>query len=389
MEKNRNPKTWSELPLDLLTSVFERLSFVNFQRAKSVCSSWYSASRQSVPKKQIYPWLILFPKDKNNNNSSSCTLLFNPQEKDKLYKTQDHGVEFAQSVCIATYGSWLLMQDPKYHLYILNLFTGGRINLPPVESQLGMVKVERTINDWFRFSHHDYVSPYEAMSIISPVFWIDEESKDYVVVWAIEDGCVVSAKKGDTSWNQIPKTFDCCDMVYKDHKLYFLSNKDNLRVLDFSGGMENKTFKVVSFCILGSCPVQSNNLWCWYVTETKLVVTVTRKVLKVEKLWRPGSRYWSFRVYKIPSSEFYGHCEIVDSLGDEAMLLDLGITVPASDIEGFNKNSIYFGFSHERKTTNVCLFNLETQKMELLHKLDCSPLQLSRARWFLPSFTHK
>ncbi|XP_010451274.1 PREDICTED: probable F-box protein At4g22165 [Camelina sativa] len=370
------PNTWSELPLDLLNLVLERLGFADFKRAKSVCSSWYSTS--TVTKNQV-PLLILFPKDKNNNNS--CTL-FNPEEKDRLYKTQNLGVEFAKSVCIATYGSWLLMQDPLYNLYILNLFTGERINLPPVESQLGMVKVERTMDDWFHVSQDMITSTSKGMNIGSPVFWINEETKDYIVLWVLEILCVVYAKKGDTSWNQIPNISDYdCDMLYKDHKLFILSDTGTFEILDFSGVMmgNDKTFKQVSLCM--------DEPWCGTET-TKLVATVTRKVLKVEKLWIPSSRTWAFRVFKIFSSGKIKKCKKVDSLGDEAMLLDLGITVPANDIEGFYKNSIYFSGSHEENPTDIFHFNLETQKMELLHKFDCSPAQLSSARWFLPSLTH-
>lgn len=47
MEKNQNPNTWSDLPLDLLNLVFKRLSFANFRRAKSVCSSWYSETMRA------------------------------------------------------------------------------------------------------------------------------------------------------------------------------------------------------------------------------------------------------------------------------------------------------------------------------------------------------
>ncbi|CAL9226397.1 unnamed protein product [Arabidopsis halleri] len=373
MEKNQNPNSWSELPLDLLNLVFERLNFADFQRAKSVCSSWFSAST-TVRKNQI-PLLILFPEDDNN---SSCTL-FNPEEKDRLYKTQDLGVEFAKSVCVATYGSWLLMQDSKYNLYIFNIFTRERNDLPSVESQLGMVKVERTIDDRFRIIQD--VSVSENMDMESPVFWIDEESKDYIVLWGLGDRCVVYAKKGNTSWNQIPETSDCCDMVYKDHKLYFLRNAGTFKIFNFSGEMDNKTFKVVHFCMVNSMGRP----------KTKLVVTVTGKVLEVRKIWT-GSRTWSFSVQKICSSGNFKKYKKVDCLGDEAMLLDLGITVPANDIEGFNRNCIYFCGSprsfHDKNTSDIFLFNLETQKMELLHKFDCSSHQLSRARWFLPSFTH-
>ncbi|CAH8298042.1 unnamed protein product [Eruca vesicaria subsp. sativa] len=74
--------------------------------------------------------------------------------------------------------------------------------------------------------------------------------------------------------------------------------------------------------------------------------------------------------------------EQVDSLGNEAMLFDLGITVLAE------RNSIYYKTTcHEKNTTQICLFNFETKEMEPLHKFDCSSHeQLARSLWFLPSF---
>ncbi|KAG7546608.1 F-box domain, partial [Arabidopsis suecica] len=328
MEKNYNPNSWSELPLDLLISVFELLSFANFQRAKSVCSSWYSASRQVLPKNHIH-WLILFPRDNNNtnNNKNSCTL-FNPEEKDKLYKpTQDFGEEFAKSFCSATHGSWLLMQDLSSDLYIVNLFTHERINLPPSGLLWKDYEASNAIYQTCRFK------PYCSRKIRSPVFWIDEKTKDYVVLWGLRDWCVFYSKKGDTSWNQIPQTPDCLDMVYKDHKLYFLSK--------------------------------------------------TGKVLKVEKLYRERPRAWSFRVFEVYSSRFLKKLERrINSLGDESMLLDQGITVIANDSDGFNRNSIYFSDRYQNNIDDIFIFNLETRKTELLHTFDSyeSSVQFSEAQ---------
>ncbi|CAH8275753.1 unnamed protein product [Arabidopsis lyrata] len=321
MEKNYNPNSWSELPLDLLNLVFERLSFANFQRAKSVCSSWYSASRQFVPKHHIH-WLILFPRENNNNNKNSCTL-FNPEEKEKLYKTQDFGEGF-KSFCRATHGSWLLLRDRWSDLYIVNLFTHERINLPPSGLLWKDYEAGNAIYQTCMYK------PYCSRNIQSPVFWIDEKTKDYVVLWGLEDWCVVSAKKGDTSWNQIPNASFCLDMVYKDHKLYFLSK--------------------------------------------------TGKVLKVEKLYRESSRTWSFRVY---SSRFLKKLERrINSLGDESMLLDQGITVIANDTDGFIRNSIYFSDRYQNNIDDIFIFNLETRKTELLHTFDsyASSIQFSEAQ---------
>ncbi|ESQ47156.1 hypothetical protein EUTSA_v10028086mg [Eutrema salsugineum] len=101
-----NAHCWCKLPQDLLRLIFERLGFADFQRAKTICSSWLLASKISQPNNEI-PWMILIPKDNNYG------LLLNPEEKDKVYKTQYLGNDFGNSFCVATYRSWLLMLDPQ------------------------------------------------------------------------------------------------------------------------------------------------------------------------------------------------------------------------------------------------------------------------------------
>uniref|UniRef100_A0A1J3FHI9 Putative F-box protein n=1 Tax=Noccaea caerulescens TaxID=107243 RepID=A0A1J3FHI9_NOCCA len=401
-----NSKSWSELPPELLDLVFKRLTMADFQRAKSVCSSWLSSSRQSVPRNnnQMIPWLILFPKDVENN---PC-LLFNPEEKDKLYRTRreeaDLGSEFAKSFCIATCGNWLLMRDPLFTLYIVNLFTHEIIRLPPVETQLGTMKIERMRDDGdleFRVtcdSGKVYKHKKGSLRLQSSLLWIDEKTRDYIVVWGLVERhcCVVYCKNGDTSWNQIPETLDCCDMVYKDSKLYFLSSSCGFIIFDMMIPFPfppQVTFQCSVYVCKNRCRcseyVERDRCRHGYrqsVAATMIVVTVTGQVLKVEKISGIHSRTWSFRVYKVYSS---GSVEKIDSLGDEALLLDQGITVLANDTNGLVRNSIYF--SYPCADTIFCVFNLEEQKMELLHRFDSSSSssvdQFSRGRWFLPSFT--
>ncbi|XP_019087364.1 PREDICTED: probable F-box protein At4g22165 [Camelina sativa] len=374
-----------------LVSVLERLNSPNFERAKSVCLSWYSASRQCVPNPKYHiSWLIPFPKDRNNNSRT----LFNPEEKQKRYNTQDLGVGFANSVCIATCGSWLLMQDPLIQCCIVNLFTRERRDLPSLESQLGMLKVERIIDERFRISHDTVRVKSNGMIIKSPAFWIDEKTKDHIVFWGLRDWCVVYAKKGDTSWNQIPNTSYCSDMVYKDHKLYFLNSDGGFKILDFSDEIPQRILKRGMFrsrLEMARRPSRNNKLggrlWLcrrvestdyWVFSDPKLVVTIRGDVLKVIMKQHNMSKEWSFSVTNIyKSSGKIKKYKRVDSLGDEAMLLDLGITVPSCEIDGLNGNSIYFSGCRGRpKTNGIFIFSLETKKLEQLHKYDCLSLKL-------------
>ncbi|CAA7048794.1 unnamed protein product [Microthlaspi erraticum] len=398
-EDSSNSKSWSELPPDLLDLVFKRLTFANFHRAKSVCSSWLSSSKQSMPRNNHTPWLILFPKDAENN---SCRL-FNPEEKDKLYKQtredEDLRSEFAKSFCIATFGNWLLMRDPLYTLSIVNLFTNEIITLPPVESQLGTTKIDRISFDNIEFRiTSDKGKKYErrGLRFQSPLLWIDEKTRDYIVLWGILEryckGCVVYSRNGDNSWNQIPETPDCCDMVYKDSKLYFLSSSRSFIIFDFFSGGMMMTPPQVSFQSFVSVDLYRSLRISVNIVATMIVVTVSGEVLKVEKLWGRLAG-WSFRVYKAYSSSgLFERRKVIDSLGDddEAMLLDQGITVLADDANGFVRNSIYFSVSrHNHSHETFYVFNLETKKTEPLHKFDSSSSvdQFSRGRWLFPNFT--
>ncbi|CAN6921376.1 unnamed protein product [Brassica oleracea] len=226
------------------------------------------------------------------------------------------------------------MRHPLRSLYVVNLFTNERINLPSVESQLGMVKVERTLDGYELRTTSPNEKVYKGISIRTPVFWIDERTNDYVVIWGLRDLCVVYSKKRDTSWTQLPKTAGCVDVVYKESKLY-LSLSGCFLIFDLSGETPQQIFQS-----------NSNGL----VVPTKLVVTVTGEVFKVEKWWRPRSETWSFRVIK-------------------SMLLDQGITVLGND--GFIRDSIYFSVKRDN-TSSIFVFNLKTKKTEPLHNFDCS-----------------
>ncbi|XP_010451278.1 PREDICTED: putative F-box protein At5g66830 [Camelina sativa] len=363
----RNHHCWSNLPPDLLQFVFERLGFTDFKRAKSVCTSWKSVSRKCQPKNQI-PWLILFPKDNNYG------LLFNPEEQEKLYKTQDLGDDFAKSFCVGAYRSWLLKLDPQYrdlayplyNLYILDLLTRERITLPTLESEFGLTP---------------------------PVFWVDEKTKDYLVIGMFDEENVVSFKKGDNSWKQVPELSgigECFNLVYKDQKLYCLGYC-KLKIFDFSRDIPVKVFKISVrgyVKILLRCPGRMPQNIPLTRMKNNVVVTLSGDVLIVTSIRQGGSKIWNFEMYKMDSSKG-NKWEQTFSIGNEAILLDLGITVLAEDIGGIKKNSIYFNatdYDEQHDENDVFIFSLDTKKVEQPHQSVCSSFPCSNARWFLPSF---
>lgn len=389
--KRRNCPYWSELPRDLLHSVLQRLSFTDLRRAKSVCSAWLSASRQCTPKSQV-PWLILFPAEDYNGGCK----LFNPAEKDKMYTSQQD-LGGVGSVCVATHEYWLLMRNPRFDLYIVNLLTGQRINLPPPESQRGKTNLERIGADKFR-AEQFYVSSYIrgdtiGFEIKSPRLWVDEGGKDYFVVFSLRPFCFHSSfatqytlicKRGDHSWTRIPDCSPCRDMVYSHPKLY-VYRYDAIQIFDFSSSSsrdppEPHVYEAsFSSNIFETVPLTID------CTEKKnIVLSVTGLVLMVVSVMSRCRQNWSFGIYK-KSSRWTGW-DKVKSLGDEAMLLDLGITVPAKDIQGVNADCIYFSGGEDGN--DVFIFDIRTEK---IHEsvVSLSLHQYSRSRWFFPGFSRK
>ncbi|KAG7547166.1 F-box-like domain superfamily [Arabidopsis suecica] len=354
---------WSELCPDLLRSIFEQLSLTNLNRAKLVCRSWNSASRGCVPKRNQIPWLIVFP-EKNENNSSNNCVLFVPDDKDKVYKTRDLGVDFAQSCCLATYGSWLLMYDHLQNLHILNPLTLERVDLPHSAS---IFPNKRNPN--FRCNR-------------SACLWIDDITKDYLVVWLI-DYKSYFAKKGDDTW--LPAGLFWNDQIiynHKDHKVYQYSSS-YLCVWDFASDIPHVDKHHL--------PVRSTDHQIgddnrFNLVSHQIVTSLSGEVVLVKIMHHYNLPIWRFRVYEL--NLLTETLVKIDSLGDAAIILDMSITVVAKDIPGIKKNSIYFsGLDHP--TTDPkrkFVYDLNTGAIERLPQCVFSSMLFSDSRWFLPGF---
>lgn len=384
---------WSELCPDVLRCVLERLSFTDLSRAKSVCSSWHSASRGCLPKRNQIPWLILFPRNEEDNR---C-VLFVPDDRDKVYRTRDLGLDFVRSCCLATYGSWLLMMDIHYNLNILNPLTGERIDLPLTEYNKTLLAQDPSP---FLFD-----MKLEDMRPSLACLWIDDISKDYIVVSKMVEELVFT-KKGDHTWRRICPTYDGWQgeqLVYehKAQKLYFLRCGNGVKIWCLSGDDPQQVFEdyaPIEYVFWDFLPDRSKDEEL-YLKEEELYVeeyvdsrlniavsTVSGQVLKVANAVQKSKR-WLFRVYKMHPIKLTW--EVVDSLGDEALILDMGITVVAKDIPGIKRNLIYFsGLDYGRENPDhIFVYDLTTHKIEPLPQCVFSPIHFSDARWFFPGFS--
>ncbi|CAE6005563.1 unnamed protein product [Arabidopsis arenosa] len=239
----------------------------------------------------------------------------------------------------------------------------------------------------------------------------DDKNGDFVVVWQFEEGQFLGfCKKGNLHYRDIPIRVDVRrefrglkDVVLKGYNLYSLVTRSFIRHLDLSG---QDGFKDVS--VIPRFPMWKPDTprVDFGVTEIKKVisfsdsiaVTTSGEVLLVfTKAYEPFcERSRIFRVYKRDPKEldpntYDTRLVEMESIGDEALFFDLGITVPADHTLGIEPNSIYFTrndrFGHKNICIpcliDICVYNIATRTIKRFPSL--SNLKLKDAQWFLPS----
>jgi len=185
---------WSNLCFDILRSIFEGLETKDYHRARSVCSQWYLVSR-SCTRPIWYPWQLMRDED-------GTFLGHHSEDREFSFEVECLGFDLLKSFVMASWSSWLLMNDPSLDfLYLLNVFTREMINLPSMKSYKG--------------KQTKLTSPLKNLAC----FWINERTKDYVVACITEENCLFTYKNEDDYWWNVEDIY-CTHMTYKDDKLY-------------------------------------------------------------------------------------------------------------------------------------------------------------------------
>ncbi|XP_010478760.1 PREDICTED: F-box protein At5g25290-like [Camelina sativa] len=384
---------WSDLPMDILSSVLERLSFVYFNRAKMVCSHWYLCSKQTSPQKSGSPMLIMCLED------GGCGL-YHPKEA-RVYKTKG---DLPKIKFLANSGNWFLVLDSnKSSLYIIDILSQKKMDLPPLESIKGcQYKVKRVGHKTFKEVGTRGSVIHKARHLRG-LLWVDKKKEEFVVVWYFHrikymTEYLAFCKNGENHYHEIPASLqDVSDMVLPcGDSLYVLTTSNHIRKLTFT---YKEGFKdiLAPFCL----PSLPTGLYHDDECRYNIAVRPSGEILVVMSIFygssRPwmllleSSRPWMFLLYKknpyrVPDNRLLVK---VDSLGDEALFLDLGITVPANRDLGIEPNSIYFSrtrhaFSFQKSSSlYVCVFNIATKTFKRFPGF--FNIKLEGARWFLPS----
>ncbi|XP_019097437.1 PREDICTED: probable F-box protein At5g25300 [Camelina sativa] len=304
---------WSELPTDILRSVLEQ-------------------------------------------DGTGCRL-YNPEE-DSIYGTKR---DFSGTRFLANSGNWFLVLDSRSNLYIMDVFSEKMIHLPPLESIKG--------------------GHFSLERVGDKIFSENEKKEEYVVVWffGMVSKYIAYCKNGEDHYRDIPTRTNVprelrglSDIVlHGGDSLYIFTARQLIRKLVFFG---QEGFMDV---------YKSDTLLLRKVTldhisggrfHSSIAVTTAGEVLLVQNFFYEITRYRNFRVFKKDPNpdpdaiiDDPNHIVEVHSLGDEALLLDLGITV-------WNCSCM-----------DICVFSLATKKLKRFPDFSPSDIRFKDARWFLPS----
>ncbi|KAL9816997.1 hypothetical protein AtNW77_Chr4g0284061 [Arabidopsis thaliana] len=251
---------------------------------------------------------MLFPED-------GC-VLYNPEEDNRLYNTKR---DFSKTRFPTNSGNLFLTLDAESNLYIIDLFSEKRINLPPLDSVKGFYNLKRIGDKEFeeKFTRPSFGYNNQNVVNLRGLLSVDEDNQEkYTVLRGISD------------------------MVLRGDILYVYTTQSYIRVLDLAGQEGYNEFVSNTDLLppryLASHSSSDDKI---YSSHRNIAVTTSREVLLVDSIVYE-SRI-GFRLYKKvpnpnPDELLYTPYVSVEvySLGDEALLLDLGITVPADNTLG-------------------------------------------------------
>ncbi|EOA37924.1 hypothetical protein CARUB_v10009391mg [Capsella rubella] len=333
--------------------------------------------------------------------------VYNPAD-DMVYETKSDlsGYRF-----LASSGKWFLVIDPRLKLYIIDVFSEERIELPALETFKGTIfKLERLGEDKIRnvkmCTFSCFGSPQTAEDVRG-FLWVDDKKGDYVVLWRFEyNEYLAFCKKGDDHYREIPTRVGVRmdlqglrDMLLTGYNLYIFSSRNFIRHLDLSGGHDGFTDVSVNhrhpmwLPPLGKDERERIRKYQIHKSTARIAVTRSGEVLYVETYMLNSGMGRMFHLYKRDPKDLDPNTintllVEVHSLGDEALFLDLGITVPADHTLGIEPNSIYFTradhiFHHKSPSIEICVFSLTTKTFKHFPIFDGS--NIKDAKWFLPS----
>ncbi|KQJ87986.1 hypothetical protein BRADI_4g14722v3 [Brachypodium distachyon] len=382
MESSTSRPDWTQLPPDLLTTIFGELEIPDLLRSVDVCRSWHSAysafRRLRLPSPKQSPCL-LYSSDASGPDAAA---LYCPATG-ATFRVLTPEARIRSLWPIGSADGWLVAADEIGSLHLLNPLSGGRVDLPPVTA---MYHVEASLDEEGglvydvdennpRFPEPTRVLAleirdcmyYRAVLSCSP----SAGAACVVLLVHMPDGELSYTRPGDERWTRVSPGDGTglqwrsryCNAVYsKEDSLFYVVRLDeSVQTLDLNGPSP------VARTIL-----RGRN----FMTE------VPHRYL-VPSPWGDLLHIWRNRM-EVDSSDYLPSTddeeepepkklESLASLGDHALFLgyNTSLCLPVKDILGLKPNRAYitddfleYVSYYTKNKPEVGVWNITSQSME-------------------------
>ncbi|KAK7251697.1 hypothetical protein RIF29_35117 [Crotalaria pallida] len=423
MSLQRPPSaSWSNLPLELMESILQKLTIMDYLECRKVCQSWRTmvyvslSTKAKCPPKPQFPLLLSLPTPPTN-----CPLTLLNLTQNKLHYLCGDVSMSNSGLRVSSVNGWLIFQKFCYEpssreshvlIWFYNPVSNAKIILPRLP-----------LFPKYDIEHQKY-GPSKVVISSLP------DSPDSLVAYFVSCLCdggleqqVSFCKIANKPWTQIAETGEFfTDIEFRGCKLYAMinddrmfdrSNYDFMVVINLGDCNAVTSERVMAFLDRDLCfnpkrnfRYNNNTKHHYYSKEKRFLVrdSTSGDLLLVlhlaEYMRKPGcNNYYlhstnGFRVFKLDAIGGLSW-SMIDSFSDRFLLFDAsGVQVVSStNIVGpwkpIRDNCIYFSLSNVFPNSrfpehNIGVYSLTHDSITNFHSNFLSQVS-SRNLWFIPS----
>jgi hypothetical protein len=346
---------WSDLPIDLLISILQRLEIPEALKFAAVCTSWRSASTAAGIPRSRRPWLVSwadfleqreFQVDSDVNwvpGAATCKFR-HLLDADKVYNVSFHKGCFV-ACCGASHG-WLVLVNDLSNLVLFNPFTSDMIPLPPITDfscVRAVYDIEGNLEHYLFMRHDVYHANYlgtwfyqKAVLSCSPC-----NGGDYIAMIIHGDSDWLSfVRAGESNWQtasilNASNEDQYMDCTYHNGRFYGVTLHGTVIKWDLDAP-DGPTKEVIVKHYRHSAPILSRHL----------VSTPWGDLWKVRVIYTSAkSRYPDNVKFKIRKVDTEGCRKVsMEELRDHAIFIGLNHSacLPTENLRGVQPQLIYF-----------------------------------------------
>ncbi|XP_057432008.1 putative F-box protein At5g66830 [Lotus japonicus] len=344
---------WSKMPTEMLEQVCKLLTIPNLARFITVCKSWLSANTS----KKSYHWIPDAPWLVGNDSTSTQFQVISTTDKQafNIYKPFN---PLQNTAIVGSSKGWLILRSDQ-SLFILNLFSKLRLDLPPIRTMSCLLCSKG--DDCFGM-HTPVAFTISMCPNMNPT----------LVAVATYKGELGWYKVGDTTW----KGYHTSDKFYTnvtfhDNKLYVVERGGlKVNMFKYDEGVLIQVGSVVSTNPIEHIPNLSGTIrsYCMtiYLVECGGKVFVVKRFSDDTKFNTPTI---DFIIFVVEENSTTPQLVKVKNLDDHVLFVaNLNIEcLDAKYCPKFQRGSVYFtGYSENSFTNEVGMFSISDRT---IHKI--------------------